>query len=347
MKILKGILRKNNILNFTAQNVILIAILFIALSLSGCGNSKQSTPISKSAFLLDTIVEVTLYDSTDESILEEAIALCEYYHNKLNKNLETSLIGRINNRKEEENTFDLDDDVLELFEKSLYYGKLSEGKFDITIGPVSELWDFQKPDFILPEPAEISKKIKYVDYNNLAIENNKLILQSPFIKLDMGGIAKGYIADRIKDFLLEKGVKSAVINLGGNVLCVGSKPDGSPFKIGLQKPFDNRKETAGVLNISDKTVVSSGVYERNRLLNGVNYHHLLNTETGYPIENGLVSVTIITDVSVDGEGLSTTCFALGLEEGMKLIDSIPDAFAVFIDSEGILYYSEGAEVFVI
>ena len=164
--------------------------------------------------------------------------------------------------------------------------------------------------------------------------------------IDLGAIAKGYIADRIKDYLTEQGVKSAIINLGGNVVCVGEKTDGKPFKIGLQKPFADRTETVAALDINDLSVVSSGVYERHFIQDGVNYHHILDPHTGYPYENGLTQVTIISKLSVDGDGLSTSCFALGLENGMKLADSLDGVYAVFITEDGELHYSEGAQEFL-
>ena len=145
---------------------------------------------------------------------------------------------------------------------------------------------------------------------------------------------------------MKEGVKSAVINLGGNVLCVGKRPDGTPFKVGLQKPYADRNETIATLDIDGMSVVSSGVYERHFVKDGVNYHHILNPRDGYPYQNGLVSVTIISDLSVDGDGLSTTCFSMGLEKGKALIDSIDGAYGVFITDDYEIVYSEGAEKFL-
>mgnify|MGYP002123635568 CR=1 FL=1 len=141
-------------------------------------------------------------------------------------------------------------------------------------------------------------------------------------------------------------MNSAVINLGGNVLCVGSRPDGSPFKIGLQKPYATHTETVAALDITDMSVVSSGVYERHFIKDGVNYHHILDPSTGYPYENGLIQVSIISTLSVDGDGLSTTCFALGLEKGMELIESMDGIYAVFMTEDGTLHYTQGAEGFL-
>lgn len=146
--------------------------------------------------------------------------------------------------------------------------------------------------------------------------------------------------DKMKELLVSKGVKSATINLGGNVLCIGKKTDNTPFRIGIQKPFADRSETIAILDIEDKSVVSSGIYERYFEKDGTFYHHILNPDTGYPYDNHLVSVTIISDQSMDGDGLSTSCFALGLEKGMELINSLPDVHAVFITDDYQLHYSD-------
>lgn len=144
----------------------------------------------------------------------------------------------------------------------------------------------------------------------------------------------------------ENGVKSAVINLGGNILCVGGLPGGRPFKIGLQKPYATHTETVAALKITGMSVVSSGVYERHFIQDGINYHHILDPRTGYPYENGLVQVSIISPRSIDGDGLSTTCFALGLEKGRELIESMEGIYGVFITQDGGLHYTDGAEDFL-
>ena len=170
--------------------------------------------------------------------------------------------------------------------------------------------------------------------------SNKVTLKTNDTAIELGAIAKGYIADRLKDYLVSQNVKSAIINLGGNVLCIGGKPDDSSFKIGIQKPFADRSETIAVMDIKDKSVVSSGVYERCFEKNGTLYHHLLNPKTGYPYNNGLIAVTIISDQSVDGDALSTTCFALGLEDGLKLAESLDDVQAFFVTSDYEIHYTK-------
>ena len=144
----------------------------------------------------------------------------------------------------------------------------------------------------------------------------------------------------MKEFLIAEGVENAIIDLGGNILCIGERPDGEAFRVGIQKPFAKRSETIAVAEIRNRSVVSSGIYERCFEKDGILYHHILDPKSGYPYENDLVSVTILSEQSVDGDALSTTCFALGLEKGMELIDTLEDVQAVFITEDGELHLSE-------
>ena len=166
-------------------------------------------------------------------------------------------------------------------------------------------------------------------------------LEDPEMLLDLGFIAKGYIADRMKEVLLKEGVSSAIINLGANILTVGEKADGSPFQVGIQKPFGQRNEVASIEKVRDSSVVTSGNYERYFIKDGELYHHILNPETGYPVRNGLSSVTILSKNSADGDALSTSCFCLGIEDGIRLLEEINKNLpeeemieAVFIKEDG-------------
>lgn len=302
----------------------------------------HTEPISKTAFKLNTVVTLKIYDSKDETLLDDALSICDKYEDIFSRTKESSELYKLNQGKlpQSEGSFILSDELAELTEKGLYYSDLSEGGFDITIEPVSDMWDFVSDEKIIPDDTALKEALPLVNYKNVTLKNKQLQFSEEGMGLDLGAIAKGYIADQIKTFLISKGVKSAIIDLGGNTLCIGGKPDGTPFQIGIQKPFAERSETVAALEIKDKSVVSSGIYERCFKKDGNFYHHILNPKTGYPYENSLISVTIISGKSVDGDGLSTTCFALGLEKGMELINSLPDVQAVFITNDYELHYSE-------
>lgn len=298
------------------------------LFLSACSSSEE--PISKQGFLLDTVIQITLYDTENESLLDESFAICEKYEQLLSRTIASSDVSRINEANGKPVT--VSDETIALIQKSLTYSELSDGAFDITIAPLSSLWDF-KDQKAVPDSNDIEEARKLVDYHAIRIDGNSVTLTNPEASIDLGAIAKGYIADKIKEYLVSENVKSGLINLGGNVLTIGTKPDGSAWNIGIQKPFDEQNAAITSVHLSDESVVTSGVYERYFKQDGIIYHHILDAKTGYPYQNGLLGVTIISKESVDGDALSTTCFALGLEKGMELIRSLPDVDAIFITDD--------------
>ena len=334
---------------FTASLILCPAVL------SGCSaqtKSEENTaadsrePISATAIKLNTAVTVTIYDSNDKNLLTECMNLCDKYEKIFSRTASDSELYQLNHRElapveGTENTYQVSDDLAELVSEGLDYSELSEGAFDIAIEPLTSLWDFTAEDPQVPEDSLIQAALPKCDYHNISVDKdkNEITLKTDDTAIELGAIAKGYIADRLKDYLVSQNVKSAIINLGGNVLCIGGKTDNSAFKIGIQKPFADRSETIAVMDIRDKSVVSSGIYERCFEQDGTLYHHLLNPKTGYPYDNGLIAVTIISDQSVDGDALSTTCFALGLEDGMKLAESLNDVQAFFVTSDYEIHYT--------
>ena len=296
----------------------------------GC-TGKQVDPISKTGLYFDTVIKIDIYDSKDKELLNECFTYCQDFENTISRTIETSEISQINNSQGRPVT--VSDITIELLEKGIEYGELTNGKFDITIAPLSELWDIKNNPGVIPSYDEIQEALSHVNYKNIQISGNEVTLLDPNAAIDLGGIAKGYMADQLKEFLISKGVKSALINLGGNILTIGTKPNGQAFKLGIQKPFDKQGIPITTVESIDNSLVSSGVYERYFELEGVRYHHIMDTETGYPYDNGLLGVSIISPESVDGDALSTACFALGLEEAMKLIDSLEDTEAIFITED--------------
>lgn len=313
---------------------VISALLLLCLPLGSC--SQASGPITKTSFKLNTVVTITIYDSSDVSLLDHALELCDDYENLFSRTRETSELYQINQGEKTA----LSPETEELLNIALSYGRMSGGLFDPSIGPVSSLWDFHAETPRVPADSEIKEALPLINSDKIHISNHTIELENGMM-LDLGAISKGYIADRIKEYLVEQGVKSAIIDLGGNVLCIGSRPDGTPFQIGIRQPFEDTSTAAAALSVTDQSVVTSGIYERCFTQDDVLYHHLLNPKTGYPCDNELASVTIVSDHSVDGDALSTCCFLMGTEQGMKLINSLTDVQAVFITREGELFYSDG------
>ena len=244
-------------------------------------------------------------------------------------------------------TFQITEMMEEILRKGLEYSKESEGGFDITIEPVTSLWDFKSEKKEVPTKEAIEKALSYVDCEKISLQEGSLCFLMPGMGIDLGGIAKGFIADDVKKYLEEQGVKGGLINLGGNVLCVGEKEGGEPFYVGVQQPFAQRNQTVAVVAVQDISVVSSGIYERYfETEDGKLYHHIINPKTGYSYENDLLGVTILSEKSADGDGLSTTCFALGREKGIAYINSLEGVYAMFITKDEKLWYSDGFEEFI-
>lgn len=347
--------------------LILCTVLVCPILLfTGCGNitdadtsTTGNEPISISSIKLNTAVQITIYDSQDKALLDDCLALCDKYELVFSRTNEKSELYKLNHRKDTSDkdpnadgqttpypvsgtadTWHISEDLASLLSQGLSITRESDGTFDIAIAPLTSLWDFTAEDPKIPDDAAIQKALPLCSSDGVTIDGQDITLPSDDIQFDVGAIAKGYIADRLKDLLVKKGVNSAIINLGGNVLCIGSKPDGTPFKVGIQKPFADRNETEAVMDIAGKSVVSSGIYERCFKQGGKLYHHILNPQTGYPYDNGLISVTIISDQSVDGDALSTTCFALGLKDGLKFAEK-KGVQAVFITEDYELHYTDG------
>lgn len=320
-------------------------LLLFCQILSGCG-SQNATPASKSGFYFNTIITVTIYEDIDDKALDDCFALAKKYENLFSNTIPESDISRINDACGAPVT--VDDETIALLEKGIAYGNLSGGKFDITIGKLSDLWDIstkalleQTDASMIPADGDIAAALATIDYHNIKIKGNEVTMLDPNAKLDLGGIAKGYIADRMKDFLNAKGITSGFINLGGNFLALGPKEDKDAYTVGIQKPFSEDGSAIASIEVTDETVVSSGIYERCFTVDDTLYHHILDTSTGYPYRNNLLEVTIITGNSVDGDALSTTCFSLGLEDGMALIESLPDTEAIFITDDYELHTTSG------
>ncbi|MEA4815264.1 MAG: FAD:protein FMN transferase [Lachnospiraceae bacterium] len=318
------------------------AVLALVALLCGCGKSTAETlPASGNSFVLNTIASITIYESDGKEkpseLINEAFSICENYERLLSRTIEESDVGKLNKGSGEPVL--VSDETKYLIEQAIYYSEISDGAFDITIAPASILWDFASDNPSPPDNYELTEALKHINYKNICFEENGISLKNG-AKIDLGGIAKGYIADKLSEYLKEHGVKSAIINLGGNIYALGSK-NGGAFSIGIQKPFGGVSELSGVVHVSDTSVVTSGTYERYFEYEGKIYHHILDPKTGMPVYNDIESVTIICHSSLSADALSTAAFVLGSEKGLQLIESLKDTEAVFILSNGEILTTSG------
>lgn len=319
------------------------AFIFIFKKFNPSNTSKETiTPVSKSEFCLGTVVEIKIYDKATDDIFTGAFHILKRIEDRMSLNLDNSEICNINKNAGKESV-KVSDETFSVVERGKYYSTLSNGLFDISVGPLVKLWGIGSDNARVPSSDEINSTIKKINYKNILLDkpNTSVKLVNEGMMLDLGGIAKGYAADEIARYLKSKNIQHAIINLGGNVLVMGSKPNGQPWSIGIQNPMDSRGENIGAIHVKNKTVVTSGIYERYFEEDGEKYHHILNPFTGYPVENSLVSVSIVADKSIDADGLSTSTFALGLKDGSKLIESLDGVDAIFITNDNNVYITSG------
>lgn len=310
-----------------------------ALFLTGCSKLPSEKDLTYTDTLFDTMIRVQILDPVDKEVLDGCKKLCQKYDNLFSKTNENSDIYKINTAGG--NSVEVSKETVKLIKKGLYYCDLSGGLFDITIGAVSNIWDFQAEEPSVPSSDAIAGAVSHVNYRNVIIEDDTTVrLTDPNAAIDVGAIAKGYIADRIKEYLKDQGVKHAVIDLGGNILVLGTKTDGSKYNIGIQKPFDETGTPITSVKVENQSVVTTGIYQRYFEIDGTRYHHILDPATGRPCENTLYSVTIITDSSLTADALSTVCYLMGYERGMNLIKQLENVDAVFITDDEELHYSD-------
>ncbi|MCR4963712.1 MAG: FAD:protein FMN transferase [Firmicutes bacterium] len=316
--------------------LLLFCALALCFLLCGCGAARGTEPVSRSQFALDTLCTVTLYEPADPQLLEEAFRLIAGEEALLSPTVKGSDVWRINRAAGRPVT--VSPDTAALIDLGLEYSELSGGVFDITVGRLSELWDFGGGGHV-PGQEELPAALATVDYRNLSLAGPAATLNDPEARLDLGAIAKGYIADRVIGMLREKGVKCAVVDLGGNVVTLGQKPDGTAWKIGVQQPFEQRSRLIGMIQAEGGlSLVTSGIYERNFERDGVLYHHVLDPRTGFPADTGVIGVTVVSRSSARGDALSTICLLLGQEDGSRLLESDGDVLgAVWVDRDGQIY----------
>ena len=330
---------------------VIVLILFIAVVIFfynryAFTDPQSHQPITVTDYKLNTYVTVTIYDSTDTALLDECMALCDKYELIFSRTNPESELYKLNHGlllQSEDSYYTVSDELFEVIEIGKKYSELSGDAFCIAMEPLTSLWNFTDGEKNVPPDKQITSVLPVLNSNDILLRApNEIAFANKGMGIDLGSVAKGYIADKLKEYLLSKGVNSALIYLGGNVLCIGEKETGA-FIIGIEKPFDADGNPAAVVSVSDTSVVTSGIDERYFETDGNFYHHILDKNTGYPFDNELTAVTIITPVSTDADALSTTCFSLGLEKGMELLESLDYADGFFITKDGEYHYTEGFE----
>jgi len=307
-----------------AFSFVLVIVLFLTL-LSGC--AEQTVQFSDTRLLMDTYGTITIHGDVDPELLDEAFALVEELEGLLSMTIEGSDVWRINHAGGE--AVQVDYRTVEVIKAGLEFAALSDGMLDITIGRLSRLWDIGGSDdnvnplvSQVPSIPEIEEVRKTVNYSLVTTIENSVQLMNPDTWIDLGAVAKGYIANAVAEFLIDNGVSGALIDLGGDVVTIGYRQDGNPWRIALQLPFGGTGEWIGVVEVADVAVVASGIYERQFEEDGIIFHHILDPNTGMPVVSDVVSATIIAENAIIGEGLSTIAVLIGSESSLNLFGHV-------------------------
>jgi FAD:protein FMN transferase len=317
-----------------------LALLAASALTPSCAAAKPRE-LSRSDFILDTVCSVRIIGNFGDDLLDEAFARIRAVDDELNSYKPDLRVAAVNEAAGIA-PVGVGDGAISVVRRDLEYSRLSGGAFDPSVGPLVKLWGIGTDHARLPSRAEIDAALALVGWKDVIVDEKAktIFLRRPGMALDLGSTTKGYAADAVAELLRARGVKKAVIDLGGNVMVLGSRPDGQPWRVGLQDPYEPRGSLLGVASLVDESMVTSGVYERYLDSGGKRYHHILDTKTGYPVENGLQSVTVIAPRSFDADGLTTTIFALGRERGMELAKS-RGVGAIIVDSDRKVYLSPG------
>jgi thiamine biosynthesis lipoprotein len=313
-----------------------LMIVISVFSLCSCGKDMPEKS-SVSGFYFDTVISLTFYGENAKKAADSCLEKAAYYDGLLNKSIESSDIYRINHSKGE--TVIVSEETAELLSFCMDMSKESGGLFDPMIGALSSLWDFKSETHAVPDKEKIGEALKHINEDLLSIDGCKVTIKDDAASVDVGAVAKGFIADKIKETAIQEGIESGIINLGGNVLVIGSKPDSKPFIVGIKDPFWENGNPITVVDAIDTSVVTSGCYERYFEYEGELYHHILDTKTGYPVKNNLLSVSIIGPSSTVCDALSTILYIKGIDEGLEYIDDYEDYECIFITDDKSVIYS--------
>ena len=304
--------------------------------------------ISRAGFVLGTTCSVRLVGGGSEGLLDAIFARLRQIEDELGVKKSGSQIDALNAAAGRAPVA-LGADALAIIKRDLELSAWSDGAFDPSVGPLAAIWGIGTDHAKLPGSHEIASAKRLVGWKDIVLDGEKktVYLRREGMALDLGSTTKGYAADEVVRLIRDAQVKSAIVDLGGNVLVEGNRPDGKPWRIGLQNPFSSdRGVYLGIASLTSKTMVTSGVYERFFVdeTSGKRYHHILDTKTGYPVDNGIMSVTAVTSRSFDADGFTTTVFALGREKGMALAKA-KGIDIIVVDSGRRVYASPGVSTY--
>jgi len=317
-------------------------------SFSSCASSKNE-PYEKTNLVMDTPVTLKAYGINAQKAVEESFKILDKIDNMANVTKSNSDISKINSASGK-GYVKVNPEIMKMVETSIKYSKLTDGAFDITLGPIINLWGIGTDKERLPSDAEIKAKLSLVGYSKIRIneKDNSIMLLKEGMALDLGGIAKGFAADEVLKIFKKYNIENGLINLGSSSMyAIGKNESDKQWAIGIKHPrSDNPDNYLGIIKISNEALSTSGDYERYFIKSGKRYHHIIDSKTGYPSESGVMSDTIVIqgkvpDNSMIADILTTTVFVLGPEKGLKFVESLPNVACEVTTSDNKIYTSKG------
>ena len=323
----------------TVRNLLLTAALALMMGLLTSCRAKAA---ESTVFAMDTVMSVQVSGRRGPQAVAAAREAVERLDGLLSRTDSDSQIARLNTAAGDGAAVAVDPDVAELLAFSQEIARQLPGDFDITIAPVMDAWGFTREERHVPDPDTLADTLALVDWRALTVaeDDASARLEEPGMAVDLGAVAKGFAAQRAADAIRAAGGTSALLDLGGNITVLGSKPDGADWRVAVKDPQDTERQL-GVVSLRDKTLSTSGGYERYFEANGITYHHILDPETGYPADSGLLSVTVVSSDPLLADALSTALFVAGRQAALDYWRSRDDFELILCGSDGVVTVTEG------
>ncbi len=296
--------------------------------------TENTQEVSQQFYAMDTVMTITAYGEDAQAAVDESIRYINDLEQKISRTDDSTELYALNENGEA----DLSDETLEILTDALELAQESDGFFDPTIANLSDLWQIGTEEQHIPKRSEIKQAKSLIGYDRIKMDGNHISLGKG-MRIDLGGIGKGYAADRVVEIMQAHGVERAIIALGGNVYVMGEKTEDTGWKVGITDP-DNSSDYLGVLEVSDTSVVTSGDYERYFEQDGVRYCHIFDIRTGYPAQTDIRSVTIVDGNSTRADAFTTALFVMGYDKAVEFCAE-HNIEAVFVLSDGTVHTTEG------
>lgn len=325
-----------------------IILPVLSLTLFACNEEDSRNladqPYERTEFLLGTVANMRVFNEGGEEAMDKAFERVQELDEWFAMQNPDSEISEVNRQAGIE-PVEVSDEVFLVMERALHYAEESGGSFDPTIGAITSLWGIGQEYAAVPNQDELEAALEVVNYQLVELdeENQTIFLQEEGMVLDLGAIAKGYITDEAARVLVEEGVDTAIVDLGGDIVVVGNSTRGpdDPWNVGIQNPYGDRGDIIGMVPVTDRAIVTSGIYERLVRDGDDEYHHLMNPDTGYPFQNNISGISVIADNAMDADALANIAFSLGVEDGLDYINGLEGVEVIYTTNEREVFVSEG------